>query len=124
MDSLSTAEIYELYFMVQEQLDVQFQYWLSISFALVIATYIGRETIEYKIRRIASILYMVCTVMFFFKYISSMSHAARISMELTLRDIPAENVFGLIVLPLRVIIFVCGTLTTIWFVHKKQKVED
>ena len=124
MDSLSTAEIYELYFMVQEQLDVQFQYWLSISFALVIAIYIGREAIEYKIRRVASALYIVCTVMFFFKYINSMNHAAHISMELTLREVPAENIFGLIVLPLRLIIFVCGTITTIWFVRKNQKAKE
>lgn len=61
--------------------------------------------------------------MFFFKYMTVMSHAASLGIELTSRGISAQNLFGIIVLPLRVLIFVCGTITTIWFVHKNQKVK-
>jgi len=37
MDQYSPAELLELYFLASSQMDVQFQFWVSITFAVLVA---------------------------------------------------------------------------------------
>ena len=50
MESLSIADLTEMVLMVSNAQDDQFQYWLSISFAVIVASFIAKEKITERLK--------------------------------------------------------------------------
>jgi hypothetical protein len=59
METVETADLLELLFMLEASIDVQFQAWMAITFAVVVASYSARETLSLKLRSIVAFTYLV-----------------------------------------------------------------
>ena len=63
MDQYSFAELTELYFIRESGIDIQFQFWLTITFATVVATFVaGNNRLGRRLRWVAAVLYLLATV--------------------------------------------------------------
>ena len=123
MDSITNAELLELFFVSNEFIESQFQYWLSISFAAIIATSIVGERMANPIRYTLIVLYVMATVLFLLRYISAVEEFRSIATEASLRNIVGDRGEALArpTLILRSALFLIGASATIWFLHHKGK---
>ena len=70
MNDASTVELLELRFMLESSIDVQFQAWMAITFAVVVASYSGRADLT-KIIRIAIVsIYVMAAWALFARWIT------------------------------------------------------
>ena len=79
MEAFSAAELIELTLIANELLDAQFEYWLSISFAAVVATFIGGDYLSRKMRYVLVVLYLLASTLLIFKYLSVLGWTTNIS---------------------------------------------
>lgn len=54
MESLSTAELIEIAMSMRESLDDQFQYWLTITFAVVVGSFIAGQKLNNSLRLVVT----------------------------------------------------------------------
>ncbi len=54
MESLSTAELIEIAMSMRESLDDQFQYWLTITFAVVVGSFIAGHKLNKNLRLVVT----------------------------------------------------------------------
>lgn len=61
---MSEAELISLFVEISQALDSNFEFWLTISFALVVASYLVTERVPLAIVVVTIFLYIVATVLF------------------------------------------------------------
>ena len=124
MDSISTAELLELIFSANSVLDLQFQFWLAITFALIVATFTAKERLSKKVRLVISFLYLASTIVIFYRWWVSAQIAIEITEEVIARGVTwvaIANPFSGI---LRLLVFLVGTISTLWFLNTKDFFYD
>jgi hypothetical protein len=57
MDQYSLAELTELYFLRESDLEIQFQFWLYVTFAAVVASFAAGRHLNKKLRYVTALLY-------------------------------------------------------------------
>jgi len=62
MDNLSTAELAELYLIMEEAINTQFEYWITITFAVVVASFVAGRRFNRRLRFALALLYGLSTV--------------------------------------------------------------
>ena len=62
MDSLSTAEVAELYLIMEAAINTQFEYWITITFAVVVASFVAGRRLNRRLRFALALLYGLSTV--------------------------------------------------------------
>jgi hypothetical protein len=70
MNDVSTAELLELRFMLESSIDVQFQAWMAITFAVVVASYSGRADMTKAIRIAIVCIYLMAAYALFGRWIT------------------------------------------------------
>jgi len=122
MDSISNAELVELFFAAQELLDAQFQYWLSASIAAIVASFVAGERLTRKMGYILVVLYLGATMLFCLRYFAVAGTLSLYGAEAAARELVGE--VGRELTPLmraiRVMLFVTGMITTIWFLLTRK----
>jgi hypothetical protein len=115
MDSMSTAEISEQHLMYVGFVDLQFQYWLSVSFAVIIATFLAGDQLSKRIRFLVCGLYFLATLLFAARYTYSAGTADFFLQELLTRipDFPQGANY---LIPIRTLVFISGFISTFWFI--------
>ena len=64
MDQMSTAELTELYLTMQSSISTQFEYWLTVTFAIVVARFVAGTRLNRKLRFGLALLYaLACAVL-------------------------------------------------------------
>ena len=61
MEQYSPAELSELFLQAQALIDTQFQYWMSITFAVVVAGFIAGKRLTLRLRCVVGVLYALAT---------------------------------------------------------------
>ena len=116
METITTAEIVELAILSLSQVDAQFQYWISASFAVIVASYLVGDDATRIIRWAISALYLCVSVVFFSRYFVQGTNAITLIGEATARGFPwASQPLGAYFLFLRPAVILAGTTVTIWF---------
>lgn len=64
MDSVTTGEILELMLIHEQFIDEQLEFWLTVSFATIVASFAGRDYMTKANRNIVIVLYLIATVVF------------------------------------------------------------
>ena len=59
MNDISTAELLELRYLLESSIDVQFQVWMAITFAVVVAAYSGRADMTKTVRVAIVCIYLM-----------------------------------------------------------------
>jgi hypothetical protein len=117
---LSEAELISLFLETSQALDSNFEFWLTVSFALLVASYLVRERLPYSVFMLTTFLYIVSTLLFTFRGMTTGRTLTSIRDQLD--AINTETVLisaneNLVVAGLYFVIMIIGTVATIAFVY-------
>jgi ABC-type transport system involved in cytochrome c biogenesis permease subunit len=62
MDQFSPAELVELFYIRESVIDTQFQYWITITFAVIVAAFVAKKHLSKRLRSVVALLYLLATV--------------------------------------------------------------
>ncbi len=118
MESLTVAEILELIRINEEAMALQFQAWLTITFATIVAVFAGRSLLTALIRWLITILYLLASLSLVAMSLYLAESSARFTDMLATRGAPVVSpVFAGGVF---LVLFLAGVATTVYFIHMKQ----
>ena len=87
MEELKSSEILELVALFEASIDVQFRVWVSITFAVVVASYASRGQLSKKIRWLMGGLYLLVVVAIFSRWLSDSFRVIQLIEILETRNI-------------------------------------
>ncbi len=120
MESLSTAELVALAQTSAEISGLQYQYWLAITFATIVASFVARNLLPFKLKIAVACLYSMASVLFLLIYINVLDSYTFYAIEAMTRGAMPTPTLGLAIPVLRFLIWIAGTGVTIWFVFQNQ----
>lgn len=117
MDAISNTELIELTLSATDHIYAQFQFWLSITFALIAACFIAREQLGSRVRIALGILYFATTLLIARRLIASGLNATVLTNEIHARDIVwySEATVWIGVYQMGLIVF--GVSAALWFLY-------
>lgn len=119
MEALGLAEALELIRINEEAMVVQFQTWLTITFATIVAVFAARHLLTPVMRWLITLLYLLSSLSVVAMSIYLAESNARLIAELGARSVDvATPVFAAIVF---FTLFVAGVGTTVYFIHMNQE---
>jgi len=120
MESMTTSELLEFALMLRDDMEEQFEFWLSITFAVIVSSFFGRTRISPSWRVVIGCLYLLSTALFTVRYVMSSKNFQIYIEEALVRGAKwidaASTMYGL-----RVTILIVGTLSTVWFLYADSK---
>ena len=123
MEAISTAELLEIAILLRDDLEDQFQFWLSITFAVIVASFIAGDRLRYSWRTVIGALYLLATVLFAFRLSESAQNLMLYLQPALERGAEWTNSGDLVFL-LRAAVMLVGTCATIWFLYAGRKGTD
>jgi len=114
MDQVSVAELIQLLQNESVSIDMQFQLWITITSAVVIASFAARDNLSLSLRLFIASMYSLAVIALLVRYANDASQFVFIKMELSSRGVeyPAVGDLRLI----RGIVYSIGSLGTLLFV--------
>ena len=108
---------------LREDLGTQFQYWLSITFAILVARYVAGERFLMTWRIFAAVLYGLATAVFSIRYYVSGLNFRNYLGELGTRgDLWTGQ--SSILIGIRMTLFMVGTIGTLWFLFAPESEKE
>jgi hypothetical protein len=124
MNEMSVAELVELSALMGETAGIQFQYWLAITFATIVASYIAGPSLDLKLKVGIAVLYVLSAVLFAIVYGTYLArYIVFIELLQTTGVTYPATLFGLFVGPLRIVIWLIGSGLTLWFIFHNRKAK-
>jgi hypothetical protein len=71
---MTEADLLSLFFDVNQDIDTQFQFWISITFAVLVASFVADERLSRMERAVVTLLYLVAAGIILFRYTSALGH--------------------------------------------------
>jgi glucan phosphoethanolaminetransferase (alkaline phosphatase superfamily) len=117
MEGLTIAEAMELIRVNEEAIAVQFQTWLTITFATIVAVFAGRNLLTTLMRWLVTLLYLLASLSVVAMSFYLAEGNAQLLAALASRDVAvAAPVFAGIVF---LMLFLVGVATSVYFIHMK-----
>lgn len=117
---MNPFEHMEIALMLREEAQRHFEYWLTISFAFIAATFIGRSVLKPSFAIPFAALYLMTVSLLIARY-AECGIAANKYLALAAEQ-GAEPVGSLeLVAFLRISVFLLGTLLSLWFLYVNSK---
>ncbi len=121
MEELTVAEILELIRVNEEAMVIQFQTWLTITFATIVAVFAGRNLLTGLMRWLVTMLYLLASLAVTALSIYLAENNALLVTILASRDVAvAAPVFAGTT---SFVLFLAGVGTTVYFIHMKTNHE-
>jgi len=120
MEEISLPELVELSVLLGETAGNQFQYWLAITFATIVAGYIAGPSLNFKLKVGIATLYTASAVLFAMIYVTYLLRYIDFIGQLETQDIHFPTPFGPSISALRVVIWIIGSGLTLWFIFHKR----
>ena len=126
MEALSTYELVEFSSLMRTSWDLQFQYWLALTFAMVVARFSFAQVFSTKWRLALTSMYFAACVLFMGRfYIDSFLGAAYRDAALDRGAFwPELGLFPDFLFWLRWSLFVAGTIVTTYLIARENTSED
>jgi hypothetical protein len=117
MEALTVAEAIELIRINEEAMATQFQTWLTITFASIVAVFAGRKLLNNLMRWLITLLYLLASLSVAAMSIYLAESNAQLTVVLASRGVTlAAPIFaGSVFFAL----FLAGVGTTVYFIHMK-----
>ena len=109
--------------MLREEAQRHFEYWLTISFAFMAATFIGRKLLSPKVAIPFAALYLLTVLLLIARYTVSGTAADRY-LELAIQQGAEPIGNATLVTFLRIAVFLLGTLLALWFLYMNSRDRD
>jgi len=115
MEELTIAESIELIRINEEAMVMQFQTWLTITFATIGAVFAGRNLLTKLIRWLVTMLYLLASLSVAAMSIYLAENNAQLTSMLALREVAVSApVFAGTIF---FVLFLSGVVTTVYFIH-------
>jgi hypothetical protein len=124
MDSLSTAELLEVAMNFRNSLDNQFQYWLTITFAVLVAGFVAGPKLSTTHRRVITILYFLAAALFFTRTLVDVRNFGIYIQAATERGAEWYSTLAPMLIGGRSILYILGTSITLWFLNSDKRRND
>lgn len=108
------AELIELLQNESASIDMQFQLWLAITSAVVIASFTGRHHLSTWVKVFVAVLYALASTTILLRYANDASQFVFLKNELRSRGVEYPAVVDLRIL--RALVYACGTVATLVFI--------
>jgi hypothetical protein len=118
LDSLSTSEILQLIIEHEQFIDSQVEFWLTVTFATIVASFVGSSALTKTMRRIATVLYLVASVLFVSRMIYEGQDLIGYLDVLEPRGVLIEPPYITVIA--RSILIILGVLATVYFINFSQ----
>lgn len=106
---MTEADLLQIFLDVNQDIDTQFQFWISITFAVLVASFVADERLSTAERVVVTGLYLCAAAILLQRYMSALSHlqsALRLFDESGLTRPAVPELAGL----LRLVLFTLGSL--------------
>jgi hypothetical protein len=125
MQEYSYAELTEFLFLAQSTMDTQFQYWVTLTFAAVVAAFLAGEALLSTVRILAAVLYLMASLVLILRFASAGLTTIGIRGFLDAANASVVNSFGLSVLPvLRMPLLIFGTVAVTYFLIRPFNIRS
>ena len=111
MESIETGYLLELQALAEGSIDIQFQAWMAISFAVIVATYAGRRELGTPLRILIVILYTMASYALFARWMTEADRLELIQTVLLSRGLDFYPI--LYAFEARIATYFFGSLATI-----------
>ncbi|MBM4183787.1 MAG: hypothetical protein FJ207_06110 [Gemmatimonadetes bacterium] len=75
---MSEPDLWALFFDVNQDIDTQFQFWISITFAVLVASFVADERLSRVERLVIAALYLIAASIILLRYTSALAHQAQV----------------------------------------------
>jgi hypothetical protein len=119
MESITSAELIELVLLQREAFDTQFQFWITATFAVIVASFAAGRRLSAKYRWVVALLYMLTTFMIFARWVHDAREMGLLLSEIQQRGIPytGPRVFA----ATKAVLMIFGTVTALVFLRQDSK---
>ena len=122
METVTTAELLELILASEQFIDDQLEFWLTVTFATIVASFAGDKVLTTGTRIIVSLLYMLATILFVSRwYYEAMDLNLYFSL-LIQRGVHLEE--PILTIVSRLALVLTGTVATLYFINKRVAQAD
>lgn len=118
-EELTNEELIQLYDVVTSSVNAQFELWLTITFAVIIASYLAGHRLASSLQYLIATLYAAVSVLLFLMLLGAVQFSQQFD-TLNLGASSESNVVLAIVV-LRISVWILGTIATIVFIFKGHK---
>ena len=70
MDTIDSGSLLELQFLAEVSIDMQFQAWMAVSFAVIVAAYSARRVLTLEIRLAVAVVYLFAAYALFARWMT------------------------------------------------------
>ena len=118
-EELTNEELIQLYDVVTSGVNAQFELWITITFAVIIASYLAGHRLARSLQYIIATLYTAVSVLLFLMLLG----AVQFSQQFDALNLGASSESNLVlaIVVLRVSVWILGTIATILFIFKGHK---
>jgi hypothetical protein len=124
VNEVSIAELIELLQNESASIDTQFQLWITITSAVVIASFAARHYLSFWMKTFVAVIYLLASSIIALRYANDASQFVLLHNELSNRGVDYPTVIDLRFL--RTLVYIGGTLATlaIIFLKPNPKIDD
>ena len=117
MNETTVAELIELLQYESAAIDMQVQLWITITSAVIIASYAARLHLPFWLRALIGVLYTLASATIAFRYANDASQFVFLHNELRIRGVDYPTFIDLRIL--RGLVYSCGAVATLVFMFFK-----
>ena len=122
MDQFSPAELAELFFNRESVIDTQFQYWITITFAVIVANFVAGKRLSLRSRYVVSLLYALAVAVLVSRWSYVADDALQFRQQLEQMGVVLN--FPLFTVISRVALVAFGTAATLIFLLSNWLRDD
>jgi hypothetical protein len=123
-EQMSQELIYNTLYAALGLTDSILQIWITLTFAVIVSTYVAGRRFDRQVYRLLSSLYILASGVLFTRFVSAAFQAFYYKNLLVARGFeawPVPNVVSVIIGVGTSVLLVAGTIGTLWFVHTTWK---
>ena len=113
---MSVSELYQTLYVVLEAADRLIEFWLSASFAIVVATFLAAGRLNKALFGLITVTYTLVSVQMFLRWWLNLTKFVEIRTQLIDRGEPYNLILSISGGYIQIAIFVIGTFGTLYFV--------
>ena len=117
-EELNNEELIQLYDVVTGSVNAQFELWLTITFAVIIASYLAGHRLAKSLQYLIATLYTAVSVLLFLMLVGAIQSSQQFDLKLGVAS--DSNLIQAIVI-LRTVVWTLGAFATIVFIFKGYK---
>ena len=118
MDQFSAAELAELFILEQSEINQQFEFWLTVTFAVIVASFVAGRKFTQRLRGVVATLYVLSVIVFLSRWYYAASDAEL--FKAALNDIGVNVVTPWVTFITRLTLIIVGTVSALVFLLKED----